>query len=85
MKKIKIGKPYIENSHNDKVRLCSNIERNGDESVLYYEVEREYRQFLNDDRCDAFVVGLINSCMFDGSDIVCDGVVTEQLLFQLNM
>lgn len=85
MGKIKIGKPYIKNNHNGKVRLCSNIEKNGDKSVLYYEVEEEYCQFLNDDRCDAFVVGLINSCMFDGDDIVCDGVLTEQLMFQLNM
>ena len=85
MGKIKVGKPYIENMHNGKARLCSNIEKNGDQSVLYYEVEEEYCQFLNDDRCDAFVVGLINSCMFDGDDIICDGVLTEQLMFQLNM
>lgn len=85
MGKIKIGKPYIENNHNGKARLCSNIEKNGDKSVLYYEVEEEYCQYLNDDRCDAFVVGLINSCMFDGDDIVCDGVLTEQLMFQLSM
>ena len=85
MGKIKIGKPYIENCHNGKARLCSNIERDDDKSVLYYEVEEEYCQFLNEDRCDAFVVGLINSCMFDGDDIICEGVLTEQLMFQLNM
>lgn len=82
---VKIGKPYIEYLHNGKARLCAEIESNGDKSVLYYEVEKEYGQFLNDDRCDAFVVGLVNSCMFDGNDIVCESVLTEQLLFQINM
>ena len=82
---VKIGKPYIEYLHNGKARLCAEIERNGDKSGLYYEVEKEYGQFLNDDRCDAFVVGLVNSCMFDGNDIVCESVLTEQLLFQINM
>lgn len=82
---LKIGKPYIENLHNGKVRLCADIETNGDKSVLYYEVEEEYGRFLNDDRCDAFVVGLINSCMFDENDIICECVLTEQLYFQINM
>lgn len=85
MGKIKIGKPYIENLHNGKTRLCAEIKKNASTSVLYYEVEEEYGQFLNDDRCDAFVVGLINSCMYDGEDIVCEDVLTEQLLFQINM
>lgn len=85
MGKIRIGKPYIENIYNGKVRLCADIEKNGRKSVLYYEVEEEYGRFLNDDRCDAFVVGLINSCMFDGNDIICESVLTEQLLFQLRM
>lgn len=85
MGRIKIGKPYIENLHNGKARLCAQIEKNASTSVLYYEVEEEYSHFLNDDRCDAFVVGLINSCMYDGDDIVCEYVLTEQLLFQINM
>lgn len=84
MGKIEIGKPYIENLQNGKARLCAQIKRNDSTSILYYEVEEEYSQFLNDDRCDAFVIGLINSCMYDGNDIVCEGVLTEQLLVQVD-
>lgn len=80
-----IGKPYIEEAGNGKTRLCSKITKNGDSEILYYEVESEYGKYLNDDRCDAFLVGLINSCMYDGESIVCEGKLTEQLLFQLNM
>lgn len=85
MAKIVIGKPYVELHKEGKSRLCADINRNSETSVLYYEVEEEFGKYLNDDRSDAFVVGLINSCMYDGTDIVCKSPITEQLLFQLRM
>lgn len=84
-KTIVIGKPYIEEIGNGKTRLCSKIIKGDTFDILYYEVESEYGQYLNDDRCDAFLVGLINSCMYNGENVICEGVLTEQLLFQLNM
>jgi hypothetical protein len=83
MSKIIIGRPYIE-EYEDKVRLCSVIkDTEQNKSVLYYEVEKKYGKYLNDDRCDAFLVGLINSCMYNNEDIECEGQVSETLLFQL--
>lgn len=83
MSKIVIGRPYIE-EHEHQVRLCSNITNiDGHQAVLYYEVEKKYGRYLNGDRCDAFLVGLINSCMFNNEDIECEGPVSEGLLFQL--
>lgn len=82
---LTIGKPYIEELENGKIRLCSRITKGEASNILYYEVESEYGKYLNDDRCDAFLVGLINSCMYNGENIICEGKLTEQLLFQLNM
>ena len=84
-KTLTIGKPYVETLENGKARLCSKITKEGVSNILYYEVESEFGQYLNDDRCDAFLVGLINSCMYNGENIVCEGNITEQLLFQLNV
>ena len=83
-KVIIIGKPYIT-EYVDKSQLCSDISfANGKKKKLYYEVEKEYGKYFNDDRCDAFLVGLINSCMYNNENIKCEGVISEQLLFQLN-
>lgn len=80
---IIINQPYIEEIEGGKVRLCSRIEGSMND-VLYYEVDEKYRQYLCDDRADAFLVGLLHSAMFNGEDIVCKCGVSEQLLFQMN-
>jgi len=82
---LSIGKPYIERLTNGKARLCSMITKGEEKEVLYYEVDEEYEQYLNDDRCDCFVVGLLNSCMYNGEDIITEAPVSTQLLFQLRV
>ena len=78
-----IGKPYVIDSENGKVRLCADITLD-EKRTLYYEVDKEYKQFLCEDRLDAFLVGLLHTAMFEDIDIECEAPVTEQLLFQLN-
>lgn len=83
MKKIIIGKPYIKTDEAFS-RLCADITwTDGSTRTLYYEVPSEFGCYLNDDRSDAFLTGLINSCMYNGEDIEICGVVSESLLFQL--
>ncbi len=81
--KIIIGKPYITEIEGDKVRLCSDIQKDGQMRTLYYEVDKKYAEYLCYDRSDAFVLGLLHSAMNEEKDIVCEVGVTEQLLFQL--
>ena len=77
-----INQPYIEDVENGKIRLCSQIE--GEYSgVLYYEVEEKYREYLCCENADAFLVGLLHSCMYDNEEIICKAGVSSQLLFQL--
>ena len=79
---IIINQPYVKKIDGGKVRLCSKIEGSIND-VLYYEVDKQYEQYLCDDRADAFLVGLLHSAMFNGEDIVCNCGVSERLLFQL--
>lgn len=80
---LKIGKIYILDESNQMCKLCSDITVQNKKSVLYYEVEQQFKKYLLTDRCDAFLLGLINHAMYEGYDIVCEGKVTEQLVFQL--
>lgn len=84
MSTIIIGRPYIVNRKNHKVRLCSNIVFDNKKTrVLYYEVDEEYSQFLNYERSDCFILGLLHNCMNIKTNIKCEAPVSEQLLFQL--
>jgi len=80
---IRIGEPYIA-STNEAVRLCSDITNDHEKRTLFYEVEPLYEDFLNIDNSDAFVLGLLHDAMFEDKDIVCEGGITDRLLFQLN-
>ncbi len=81
--KIIIGKPYVEDYLEDRARLCAEVTIK-EKKVLYFEVDKEYKKYLCKDRQDAFLLGLLHSAMFDDLDIECEGVISEQLLFQLN-
>lgn len=81
--RIIIGKPYVTYADN-KARLCSDIVLvNNETKTLYYEVDKEFAKYFNDSNSDCFLVGLLNSAMFENSDIECEGELSEQLLFQL--
>lgn len=79
---LRIGKPYIVELEK-KTRLCSDITSELGTRTLYYEVNKEYGHYFDSSRCDAFLVGLINSCMYNNEQIVCEGPVTDELLFQI--
>lgn len=93
MNQIRIGKPYIvETSSNINelaARLCADVEMINpntgvfESRTLYYEVERQYKNALCEERLDAFVTGLLTSAMENGLDIYCEGAVSERLFYQL--
>ncbi len=66
-----------------KARLSADIVKDGVAHPLWFEVDEEFADGLCADRCDAFVLGLMNYAMQFGHDIVCEAPVTDQLHFQL--
>lgn len=80
---IKIGKPYIEEDHNE-TRLCTKVIMHNQEQVLWISVKKEYQTYLVDDRLDAFVVVLLAKAMREKADVICEAPVTRRLLYQIN-
>lgn len=80
---IHIGKPFIE-KFKDKVRLCSEIIDSKSKRILYFEVDEEFEKYLVTDRCDCFMLALLNNAMNVGKDIICELGISEELYFQLN-
>ena len=75
---ITLKKQYITTT-GDKARLNFDFLIDGKESNIWYEVESEYAQYLCTERCDAFVIGLLNWAMKNNHDIVTDIPISEAL------
>ncbi len=64
-------------------RLVCNITVGQKVEEVWFEVEKEYEQYLCADRVDAFVIGLLSWAMRNGEDIVCEAPMTEMLLYNI--
>lgn len=79
-----IGRPYIERKA-DKSRLVCDIAIDDKETKnVWFEVDREYEQYLCTERSDAYVIGLLNWAMRAHHDMTCEAPISEELLFSLN-
>lgn len=54
-----------------------------DNSGLWFAVPKEYKQYLSEDRADAFVVALIWYAMVTESDIVSIAPISNQMFFSI--
>lgn len=79
---LHIGRPYVE-SNGIKSKLCANITENGKNKILYYEVDKEYEEYLCTERSDAFLIALVQYAMANGMNISWEVPVTERLAYQL--
>lgn len=81
-----LGAPYIENAGTRK-RLCSKItfasEGNTWETVVWFEVDEEYAQYLCIGRQDAVLIAVLSYAMHNHHDIICEQVVSEELLYKV--
>lgn len=78
---LEIGIPFIRENE-DRVQLVSNISENGKNYELWYEVAKEYGEYLTTERIDAFFVALLPLAMKEQLNIVSKGVISEKLYFQ---
>lgn len=78
---LEIGIPFIRENDN-RVQLVSNISENGKSYEIWFEVAKEYGEYLTTERIDAFFVALLPLAMKNKLDIVSKGVVSEKLYFQ---
>lgn len=77
---ILISKPYLLQTDNDKIRLCSLITINNRDEVLYLETDNTYTEYLDISVSDCFLIGLLPLALMKGYNIICQSPVSEQLL-----
>lgn len=65
----------------DYTRLNADIKLDDEEHTVWYEVEKEYAEYLCSERVDAFVVGLLPMAMAFGHDIVCKKKPISEALY----
>ncbi len=77
-----LGIPEI--IENEKTsRLVCNVTVGKEVREIWFEVDKEYGQYLCADRVDAFVIGLLSWAMRNGEDIICKAPITEMLLYNI--
>lgn len=67
----------------DKARLSADVDVDGVSNSLWFEVDARYAKFLCEERCDAFVLGLLHWAMRHGHDIVSEIPMTDRLYEQI--
>lgn len=84
-KVLVIGKPWIEeNAQNSSARLC--VELRESDRLLYtvwYEVDKEYKDYLTTERIDGIVVNLMLYAMQHQYDLKSDIAISEELYYKL--
>lgn len=79
---IVIGQPCIVHDKSTD-RVVSDIVVNGQTTSVWFEVPKEYGQYLAYERSDAFLIGMLSIAIRKHHDIQCEAPVTEELLYQL--
>lgn len=72
-------------SSNGYSRLLFYYDIDGVRDQIYFEVESKYGEYLCYERADAFIICTLPYAMMYGFNIVSNALVTEELLYNLNM
>lgn len=80
---IFIGQPHII-SGNKSSRIETTIKIDDKEDILWFQVDKEYEQFLCDDRIDAYVIAILNYAMRNGHDITSECPISETLHYNIS-
>lgn len=80
---IKILEPKIISVDKKHSRLSCDILVDNQVRNIWFEVEKEYEQYLCYERADAFLIGLLSWAMRLNHDIECVTSVNEELLYNI--
>lgn len=80
---IHFHKPYVE-SDGDKAVLRCEVEIDDTKNTIWFSVEKKYRQYLCNERTDAYVIAVLNYAMRNNHDIICDAPISEDLYYNLD-
>lgn len=80
---IRIGKPYVV-SDSKYAKLICEVSVDDLKKEIFFQVDKEYERYLCYERCDAYLIVLFYWAMRNNHNIICDGLVSEDLLYQIN-
>ena len=80
---LRIEQPKIINVDENHSRLSCDIYVDNELRTVWFEVEKEYEQYLCTERSDAFVIGLLSWAMRLNHDIECVAPITDELLYNI--
>jgi hypothetical protein len=82
-------KPYLRSMEDGNVRLCCDITGlSKDVLTIWYEVSKQYGDYLCTERSDAFVIGMLpyllsHSSNEDRLQVICQAPLSERICYQL--
>lgn len=79
---INLSVPRIKEA-GSRLRLSVDVKIDNTLCEVWFEVEKEFGQYLCYERADAFVVGLLNYAMRNGHDIESEAPMGEFLYYQI--
>lgn len=81
MKNLLTIKRSVLTEENDSCCLSTKVLEDEKEKEVNVRVKKEYGKYLCHERADALLIGLLPYALREGHDIVCEGYVTEDLMY----
>lgn len=78
-----LGKTYLKQAENGRVRLCSDITINEFTETLYFEVDSRWSDYLVLEVSDCFVLATLERAMKNSWDIQFETPMSEELYYGL--
>lgn len=82
MKKLVLSSLYIVDC-DDRVRLCTDVKRDGVCFQLFYEFESDLKQYIDTDVVDPFLVAILPYALEFGFDIICDVPIGDEIYYNI--
>lgn len=79
---ITIKQPKII-SFKTKARLQAEFNIDGKSSLIWFKVDKQYKNYLCYEHSDAFIIGVLNYAMKNNHDIVSKAPISEELYYQI--
>jgi hypothetical protein len=79
---ITINTPYIVNGE-FSTKICCDILFDDRTGTAWYEVEKDYGEYLVSERCDSFLVAALPWALKNGESILINSAISEKLYFQI--
>lgn len=83
-KKLIISKISLEQTEEKNIRICTNIKSDKEDYKLWFEIEKEYKDYILIERADAFLVAILPYAIKKELDIIIEDKISSKLFYQLS-